>query len=233
MPDRRRPQTVTNWFQAEDMAEELLHRGRALHPGLRRARAAREVLALTILLSEEVPPVRGEVSILPGRLRHRMRADEAWHNWCATRILTRRAAFGVDDEHARRAWHWLTREQIVLTDDKGENPGDTWHSPGAALTHSMWPAGLQQARMTLDAILLARVGVVDVIGTVIMVGEGAGDVPPGMLALILEVAWPPAVLLSDSGCEVPAFWAAREDNGKTVRLDPRHIISLSNLPPSQ
>lgn len=175
----------------------------------------------------------GEVSILPARLRHRMRNDEAWHNWCVTRMRARRGAHGVDDEYARRSWHWLTREQIVLTDDKSERGRDRWHALGAALTHSMWPAGLQEARMTLDALLLARAGFVDVIGTVVVVGEGSAHVPPGMLALILEAAWPPEALLSESGCDVPSFWAIREDNGQTVRLDARQIISLSDLPPTE
>ncbi|MFD3998699.1 hypothetical protein [Streptomyces sp. NPDC058548] len=232
MPDRSHRRTVANWFQAEEMADELLHRGRAFHPGTYHARAAREVLALTILLSDEVPPVRGEVSILPARLRLRMRADQAWRSWCLTRMLARRSGHGVDDEHARRAWHWLTREQIVLIDDKPENWRDPWCASGAELARCVWPAGLQQARMTLDALLLARAGFADVIGSVIMVGDGPIDVPPGMLALILEAAWSPEALSSDRACDVDAYWVAREDNGKTVRLDARQIISLSDLPSS-
>ncbi|MGW3690121.1 hypothetical protein [Streptomyces sp. NPDC005125] len=230
MPYNSRRSASMNWFHAEELAEQLMCAGGARQHGTYQSRAAREVLALTALLSDEGPKSRDEVSTCPARLRHRIRGDALWHEWVLARLYTHRSANRVSGAHARRAWHWLTRERTVLPD---ELQSDTLHEPwcdrGSLQALSAWEVGLQYARMALDAALLARAGMVGVIGSVVLISTGPVVVRAGEPAVVLEAVWSPHELLGRAGRRVRAFRVALPD-GSTVQLPQSQMISLHVLP---
>lgn len=223
-----------SWFRAESQALELLYRGGLCFGGDLDSRAAREVLTLTMMLTEEDAHVCGDfddedrTARLVARLRHRIRNDELWQNWCAGRLLTMRGPEGPSLAHARRSWWWLTRERTVLIDRVWEEPvgpGDAWASLSRL---SIWELGLLRARMSLDVLLLAQAGATGVIGSVVILAEGATEAPAGTPGVVIEAVWGTDALLMGTDRQVTALRVVLP-GGSTAEVAVQQLISLSKL----
>ncbi|KOG10284.1 MULTISPECIES: hypothetical protein [Streptomyces] len=247
MPQNGHGRPAESWFQAEALVEELLCAGGLYNGGSLESRATREVLTLTAMFCEEGMWVCGEVrnpvkidrSLT--RLRYAIRSDALWHAWCSGRLLTVQGANGVDAAYARRSWRWLTRDRTVPVDDvpvrwahedglaEGGARDATMRGYPSLDRLTVWELGLVRARMALDNLLLAQVGVLDVIGSVVLVGKGAPTVPEGEPGFVLEAVWAPDELLTGTARRVTSLRVALAD-GSTARVSPQQLISLGELP---
>lgn len=101
------------WLWAEQAAEDLIHAGRGpVWPGSFEFRAARDVLALTLFLTEPErsldPTDTNQLELLRGHLGN----ATAWRAWCRSR-LDRLPAATADLRLARQAWRWLQEGRLL------------------------------------------------------------------------------------------------------------------------
>ncbi|MEU9339392.1 hypothetical protein AB0D49_40685 [Streptomyces sp. NPDC048290] len=133
------------WADARRGADGYLRRVMPGTLGPQAAFAARDVIALTMVLTLAEGYDPGTRHGRPGRLRHRMSVDALWHGWCTAHLADRRPADpaegGPQDvmTDALRGWWTLT---------------STWLPTSCAGGGPSWTVGLRLARRALDAVLL-------------------------------------------------------------------------------
>ncbi|GAA2679913.1 hypothetical protein [Streptomyces lunalinharesii] len=208
------------WFQAKRAADAYLKDVAATeHHSARRA--ARDVIALTLLLTHlegyDTDAVRGR----PGRLRHRVATGCLWYAWCDTRLATVPLAEasgpdGADLVHAARAWEYVTSASAVLT---SRFPGH----PDCTLL-AAWEAGLRVARGALDTLLLAEPDCAALIGRAIRLGDEY--LVDGGTGRLIEVIWHPEHLLGHAPSAPLAYRIATAD-GKSRILPDDSLRELS------
>jgi hypothetical protein len=108
------------WWNAEMSAQDVLtSRSTTLAVATFEFRAARDVLALTILLAGLSGPSAGEGRFSDDDayvLQERLRSDEAWIDWILTALAepgSPRHIGHTDLRAAQSAWLWLTRSRIL------------------------------------------------------------------------------------------------------------------------
>lgn len=111
------------WMYAEYIADELLRTGDLMPPTSLEFRAGREVLALTVFLSD----VDGELSGIRviSQLEHWLALtahDQPWQDWVAERLERLEEDDRGHGQHspdlplARSAWRWLEKTEMLAAD---------------------------------------------------------------------------------------------------------------------
>jgi hypothetical protein len=136
------------WLWAEQGAEDLIRRADAsVSPVGFEFRAARDVLALTMLFSGFADGASALSACQLKVIRRRLSAGSQWLPWCQSRL----AAAGIastDLALARNAWDWLTGHRLLLACEHPELVcGKAPAAPPASVV------GLRQALSVIDAHL--------------------------------------------------------------------------------
>jgi hypothetical protein len=101
------------WLWAEKVAEDIIRAGGGpVWPGSFEFRAARDVLALTLFLTEPDRSFGPTAVNQLERLRDHLGTATAWSAWCRCR-LDRLPAATADIRLARQAWRWLQQGRLL------------------------------------------------------------------------------------------------------------------------
>ncbi|MEU8530483.1 hypothetical protein AB0C77_33580 [Streptomyces sp. NPDC048629] len=233
-----KPETVSTdapmgWFQAEWAARQYLEQDGSPRVWTGLDRAARDVLALTLLLTYvdgyDRESIRGRV----GRLRHRMSSDVLWRAWCAAHLETPLLTGPHEESLARasRAWQSLNSTSLSPT----ETAASDRHFPEWAARSPLpaWSAGLRVARGVLDSRLLAASDRAALSGRAILLVDEEHDAV-GPLGRLIEVVWHPEHLLGTDPSGPLAYRVALPDGA--VQLLPEGALfglHADRLPSSQ
>lgn len=145
------------WMYAEYIADELLRTGDLMPPTSLEFRAGREVLALTIFLSDVDGELAGTrvVSGLEDWLSLTAHG-RPWQEWVRTRLEALEAedvdGRSADLQLARAAWGWLERTELLAADLDGvalHNVTAVGEEHGPKIWTPAWQLGLPLGHLAI------------------------------------------------------------------------------------
>jgi hypothetical protein len=153
MADKDESDVPIAWLWAEQAGESLIAQSDSpLSPATFEFRAARDVLALTMLLAgiaSRAPDLSASQLEL---IRDLLFADGPWLDWCDSRLGVAGPA-GPDLRLARQARQWLLRGQLLLAPQHADL---ACACAAAACPGAACRIGLELARRVIDACLTSR-----------------------------------------------------------------------------
>jgi hypothetical protein len=150
MTDKEQLDVPMAWLWAEQAGADLItHTDSSLSPATFEFRAARDVLALTMLLAGIASRADDLSASQLEFIRDLLSAGGPWLDWCDSRLDVADPAV-PDLRLARQAWQWLLRGQLLLAPQQADlAPAfQAAARPGAGCR-----IGLKQARRVIGAHL--------------------------------------------------------------------------------
>ncbi|MEV5541711.1 hypothetical protein AB0L13_33200 [Saccharopolyspora shandongensis] len=148
MTDTRDGDIPILWLSLEYAAETLVTRayGRVSNATFQ-YRAARDVLALSLLLSGHTASTPSENGLKS--IRSHLVDGSQWCEWCSSQLESVLAELSTADRDlARNAWRWLTGSWMLID--------STSSFPCACSTAKGCQVGVEQARQIVNAVLALK-----------------------------------------------------------------------------